>query len=304
MEAYQRAKAEGAAAKKAKGPARLTGTDADVAVGSAAAGASESLLAASHVSEPQSGAPHAPFSAATSLSQDGDVRQSGPGGAAWASSGSKAGVRAGLAAPAAAATAQPAAAPQQSAAGDSRSDAPLPAAAADAALLPTPQPHAVSPVAAAAAAAPAAAVQLSDNSAEPAQVDSQYLHLPQEPQQPLSSYDVTAASLPPGQADKLYSPDLQQRSPSPNLAGSPLGLEHDVATRLAERASFEASHSPFIALSRTASGRTSTGSAAHDSDFGGNVTSRSSHTSRLASVTQPGEDTSQLSAAVPGELMV
>ena len=48
----------------------------------------------------------------------------------------------------------------------------------------------------------------------------------------------------------------------------------------------------------------STGSVTYDGDFGSDVTGRSSHTSRLASVTQPSEDTSQLSAAAPGELII
>jgi hypothetical protein len=265
--------------------------------------AGESLPQGSRVSELQSDAPSTSFSAATSLSQHGGVRQPDPGGAAWASSSVEAGATAGPASLAAMATAEPASAPPQSAAGDSRPDLPLPAAAAKPALLPKSQPYVVSPVAAAAAAAPAAA-GLSDNSSVPTQVDNQYRHLPQVPQQPSSTHSATAASLSPGLADRIRGSDLQQQLPSPNLASPPPALEHDAAARLAERASFEASHSPFIALSRTASGRMSTGSAAHDSDLGGDVTSRSSHTSRLTSVTQPGEDTLQLSAAAPGELMV
>ena len=303
MEAYQRAKAEGANGKKAKGPARL-GADVEVATGSAVTAVSESLPQGSRASEPQSDAPSTSFSAATSFSQDDGVRQPDPGGAAWASSSVGAGATAGPASLAAMTTAEPASAPPQSAAGDSRPDLPLPAAAAKSALLPKPQPYVVSPMAAAAAAAPAAA-GLPDNSSEASQVDSQYQHLPQVPQQPSSTHSATAVSLSPGLADRIRGSDLHQRSPSPNLASSPLGLEHDAATRLAERVSFEASHSPFIALSRTASGRMSTGSAAHDSDFGGDVTtSRSSHTSRLASVTQPSEDTSQLSASAPDKSIV
>jgi hypothetical protein len=302
LEAFQRAKAEGAAAKKAKGPARL-GRDAEVAVDDAVAAAGESLPQGSRVSELQSDGPSTSFSAAASLSQHGGVRQPDPGGAAWASSSLEAGATAGPASLAAMATAEPASAPPQSAAGDSRPDLPLPAAAAKSALLSKPQPYVVSPVAAAAAAAPAAA-GLSDNSSEARQVDSQYQHLPQVPQQPPSTHSATAASLSPGLADRIRGSDLQQRSPSPGLASSPPALDHDAAVRLADRASFEASHSPFIALSRTASGRMSTGSVAHDSDLGGDVTSRSSHTSRLASVTQSGEDITQLSAAAPGELMI